>query len=109
MYCGDRDFAAKEIGYILNERYRGRGYACEALRAVAANAFAEGAQRIWAECDPRNTPSWRLLERAGFRREAHFRRNIWFRRDANGAPVWKDTYVYAMLPDDPGGSEGSGS
>ncbi len=34
------------------------------------------------------------------RREAHFRQNIWFRRDDKGAPVWKDTYVYAILETD---------
>ena len=62
-----------------------------------AAAFAGGAHRIYAECDPRNEASWRLLERAGMNREAHFRQNLFFRRAADGSPVWKDTYVYAML------------
>ena len=97
IYCGSRDFSAKELGYIINEDYRGRGYALEALRAVVARAFQEGVHRVYAECDPRNERSWRLLERAGLKREAHFRQNIFFRRDAEGNPVWKDTYVYAML------------
>lgn len=35
----------------------------------------------------------------GFRREAHFRENVFFRRGAQGRPIWKDTYVYAMLAD----------
>ena len=64
------------------------------------NAFREGAHRVYAECGPRNTASWKLLERAGLRREAHFRQNIWFRKDAAGEPVWKDTYVYAVLSSD---------
>ena len=64
---------------------------------MIAQAFREGAHRVYAECDPRNVPSWRLLEKAGLRREAHFRQNIWFRRDEDGAPVWKDTLVYAVL------------
>ena len=39
----------------------------------------------------------KLLEKVGLQREAHFRQNIWFNQDENGAPVWKDTYVYAKL------------
>jgi RimJ/RimL family protein N-acetyltransferase len=100
IYCGSREFGAKEVGYIINGEYRRKGYAAEALYAVNRNAFGEGAHRIYAECDPRNTPSWKLLEKVGMRREAHFRKNIRFRKDENGAPVWKDTYVYALLGSD---------
>ena len=97
IYCADRPFEAKEVGYILNEDSRGAGYAAEALAAVVGNAFSEGAHRVYAECDPRNTPSWRLLERLGFRREAHFRQNVFSRTDEAGVPKWKDTSVYALL------------
>ena len=100
IYCGNRDFAAREVGYIVNRRYRQKGYAAEAISAVIAQAFAEGAHRIYAECDPRNEPSWKLLEKVGMRRETHFRQNIWFHRDESGAPVWKDTLVYGILEDD---------
>ena len=98
--CGNRDFAAKEIGYIVNKRYQRRGYAAEAFSAVIAQAFREGAHRIYAECDPRNIPSWKLLEEVGLQREAHFRQNIWFHRNENGDPIWKDTLVYAVLEND---------
>lgn len=97
IYCGRREFAAKEVGYIVNKCYRQKGYAAEALSAVIAQAFREGVHRIYAECDPRNVASWKLLEKAGMRREAHFKQNIWFRRDKNGLPVWKDTLIYAIL------------
>ena len=97
IYCGNRDFEAKETGYIINAEYRGQGYAAEALSAVIRDAFRAGAHRVYAECDPRNTASWKLLEKVGMRREAHFRQNIWFHRDESGAPIWKDTYVYAIL------------
>lgn len=70
IYCGNRDFSAKEVGYIINKRYQRRGYASEALRAVVQSAFDAGMHRIYAECDPRNACSWRLLESVGFRREA---------------------------------------
>ena len=100
IYCGNRDFAAKEVGYIVNRRYQHKGYAVEALSAVIAQAFREGAHRVYAECDPRNVPSWRLLEKVGLRREAHFSQNIWFQKNENSAPVWKDTLVYAILEDE---------
>ena len=100
IFCGNRDFSAREVGYIVNKRYQQKGYAVEALSAVIAQAFREGAHRIFAECDPRNVPSWKLLERAGLRREAYFRQNIWFHRDENGDPIWKDTLVYAILKND---------
>lgn len=64
---------------------------------MIAEAFCLGAHRVYAECDPRNEASWRLLEKAGLTREAHFRQNIFFHRDAAGNPVWKDTCVYAKL------------
>lgn len=64
---------------------------------MIAQAFREGAHRICAECDPRNVSSWKLLEKAGLRREAYFRQNTWSHRDENGDPVWKDTLVYAIL------------
>lgn len=100
IYCGNRDFAAREVGYIVNKRYQKKGYATEALSAVIARAFREGAHRVYAECDSRNLPSWKLLEKVGMRREACFRQNIWFRRDENGKPIWKNTLVYAILEDE---------
>lgn len=63
-------------------------------------AFASGVHRIYAECDPQNENSWRLLESLGFRREAHLRKNVYFWRDEDGNPRWKDTYLYAKLDTD---------
>ena len=96
VFCGGREYDAVEVGYIINRDYRRQGYAREALDAVIGRAFRGGAHRVYAECDPRNEASWRLLESVGLRREAHFRQNIFFHRDAAGNPVWKDTYVYAI-------------
>lgn len=100
LYYGARDFSAREIGYIVNKDYQRRGYAAEALTAVLIRGFAEGLHRAYAECDPRNECSWRLLEKLGFRREATLRQNVWFRRDEQGNPLWQDTYVYALLAED---------
>ena len=97
IYCGIRDYEAKEVGYIVNKDYQRKGYGGEALQAVIENAFAEGVHRVYAECDPRNICSWKLLEKVGLVREAHFRQNVFFHRDENGMPKWKDTYVYAKV------------
>ena len=102
IYCGTRNYAAKEVGYIINKDYQRQGYATEALSAVIHSVFWDGVHRVYAECDPRNTASWKLLESVGFRREAHLRQNIYFRKDADGTPIWKDTYVYAILAFDHG-------
>lgn len=95
--CISRDFEAKEAGYIINAGYQRKGYASEALAAVIRHAFRTSVHRVYAECDPQNERSWRLLEKVGFKREAHFRKNLYFRKDSAGNPIWKDTYVYALL------------
>lgn len=97
VYCGDREYDAKEVGYIIHQAFRRKGYGAEVLSAVINRVFQEGAHRAYAKCDPRNVPSWKLLERVGMRREAHLRQDIFFHRDETGAPIWKDTFVYALL------------
>lgn len=97
VYLGKRDFESLEIGYVFNRNYWGKGYAKESCEALIRKAFSEGTHRIFAECDPQNPNSWRLLESMGFGREAHFRQNVFFWKDDSGQPIWKDTYVYARL------------
>ncbi len=97
VYLGRRDFDALEIGYVFNRQYWGQGYARESCEALIKQAFSEGVHRVFAECDPQNESSWRLLESLGFRREAFFRQNVYFWKDEAGKPIWKDTYVYAKL------------
>lgn len=97
VYMGKRDFEALEIGYVFNRNYWGNGYAAESCKALIEHAFSEGIHRIYAECDPDNKSSWKLLETLGFRREAHLRQNVYFWKDENDKPIWKDTYVYAKL------------
>ena len=97
VYMGKREFEALEIGYVFNRNYWGHGYAAESCRALIQQAFSNGIHRIYAECDPRNMNSWKLLETLGFRREAHLRQNVYFWKDENEKAIWKDTYVYAKL------------
>ena len=97
IYCGKRDFESREVGYIVNKNYQRLGYASEALSAVIKEFLHNGTHRIYAECDPRNICSWKLLEKVGMKREAFFHKNIYFHKDNNGKPIWKDTFVYAIL------------
>jgi RimJ/RimL family protein N-acetyltransferase len=90
-----------ELGYILSPRYQRQGYATEALSALLQRGFAAaGIHRVVAHCNPENTASWKLLEKLGFQQEGHLRRNMFFRRDSNGSPLWNDTFVYAVLKDE---------
>ena len=97
IYLEKKDFDSLELGYVFNKTYWGKGYAYESATALVELAFSQGIHRIYAECDPINTASWKLLEKLGFQKEAHFRKNIFFWKDEKGMPIWKDTYVYAKL------------
>ena len=97
VYLGKRDFDSLEIGYVFNRKYWGHGYAKESCNALIAEAFSKGIHRIFAECDSNNPNSWKLLEALGFVREAHLKQNVYFWRDENNNPIWKDTYIYAIL------------
>ena len=100
VYLGKREFEALEIGYVFNRAYWGHGYAVESCKALIQQAFSSGIHRIYAECDPRNRSSWKLLEALGFQREAHLIKNVYFWKDESGKAIWKDTYIYAKLNDD---------
>ena len=90
-----------ELGYIFNPVHYGRGYATEACRRILQHVFEDlGAHRVEAGCDPRNAPSWRLLERLGLRREAHRLKAVFLRRTSEGDPLWTDSYEYAMLAEE---------
>lgn len=56
IYCGERDYGAREVGYIINRDYQKQGYACEALSAVVRHAFRAGAHRVFADATP-ETPA----------------------------------------------------
>ena len=63
VYLGKREFVSLEIGYVFNRSYWGNGYAAESCKALIQQAFSNGIHRIYAECDPKNESSWKLLER----------------------------------------------
>ena len=97
VYLGKRDFESLEIGFVFNKAYWGNGYAKESCEKLIVSAFSQGVHRIYAECDPQNTGSWRLLEALGFEKEAHLKKNVYFWKDEDDKPIWKDTFIYARL------------
>lgn len=100
VYLGKRDFEALEIGYVFHKEYWGKGYAKESCMELVNLAFSKGVHRIFAECDPQNKGSWKLLEALGFEKEAHLKKNVYFWKDEDNKPIWKDTYIYAKLEDE---------
>jgi RimJ/RimL family protein N-acetyltransferase len=81
-----------EVGFTLAPGHQGRGYATEALRGLLGHAFGTwGMHRVVAITDALNHPAAALLLRVGFRQEAHFVDNVFFK----GA--WGSELLFAML------------
>lgn len=99
LYVGERFCDSVEIGYVLNRSFWRKGYATEACRKVMEFVFSQGKHRLEAECDPKNEASWRLLGRLGFQREGFLQKNVYFRTDNAGNPIWKDSFLYAKRQD----------
>lgn len=95
------EFMTWELGYIFNPAYQGQGYCTEACRLLLRHAFTTfRAHRVTAHCDPANPASWRVLEKIGMRREGHFKRHAFFRKNAAGEPLWHDGLAYALLAEE---------
>ncbi len=84
------------LGYWLGAPYVGRGHMSDAVRAIIPYSFdVFRLHRIEAAAQPSNTPSVRVLERAGFSREGLARSYL----KING--VWQDHLLFAMVAGDP--------
>ena len=84
-----------QIGYWTGERYAGKGYMQDAIRAVIAHAFGPmRLHRIEAACIPENTRSIRVLEKAGFTREGLLRSYL----RINGQ--WRDHLIFSLIADE---------
>ena len=84
-----------EIGCTINKNFHRMGYASEALKKTINYLFNKlNKRRIIASIDPRNVKSIEMIERLGFRKEAHFRESIFFNNE------WVDDLVYAILKDE---------
>lgn len=89
------DGCRAEIGYVLNRRYWGKGYATEAARRVMEWLFTDGAVwRACATCDVDNLASARVLEKIGMTLEGNLRRFA-IRPNLGSQP--RDSLIYARV------------
>ena len=80
------------VGYSLARPFWHQGFAFEAVGCLLKYLFEErGLHRVIAECDVENIASWKLLEKLGFRREAHLVENVYFKGK------YGSEYHYALL------------
>jgi RimJ/RimL family protein N-acetyltransferase len=81
-----------ELGVTLAPTYQGQGLATEALGIVLEYVFHRlGKHRVTAVTDAENHAAAGLFRRLGFRQEAHYVENVWFK----GA--WGSEYLFALL------------
>jgi len=81
-----------EIGYEIIPAERGKGYGTEAVKLMVDYLFlSKPIERIQAITDTRNTPSQRILEKTGFKKEGTIRKSGYVR----GA--WTNAYQYSIL------------
>lgn len=81
-----------EVGYVLNDKYMGKGIAYEALNAVLGYGFNTiNLHSIEAIIRPENSASIKLIEKAGFIKEAYFKDYIFH----NGC--FYDELVYSII------------
>jgi len=91
----DEENLQAEIGCTLNKKFQNKGFATEAVKRVIDYLFNDlKKHRIITSIDPDNINSIRLVERIGFRKEAHFIESLYL----NGK--WVDDLVYALIEKD---------
>lgn len=94
ILAGTEGFQA-ELGFTVSPDFQGKGYGTEAVEAILAHLFENrGLHRAYGSVDPNNLPSIRLMERLGFRREAHLKRSYRMRGS------WYDDVIYGLLDEE---------
>lgn len=92
----DARSAQGEIGWAFDPAHQGQGYATEAVRELLRVCFEDlGVRRVVALAFADNTPSLRVMERVGMRREGLMRRESLHRELG-----WVDGVSYALLADE---------
>jgi RimJ/RimL family protein N-acetyltransferase len=91
-FIKSEDARQATIGFTIAPEHWRKGYAAEAVSCLLEFLFGDlDLHRVAADCDIENTGSWHTLEKLGFRREAHFVENLFFK----GAYV--SEYHYGLL------------
>ncbi|WP_421378506.1 GNAT family N-acetyltransferase [Bacillus salacetis] len=83
---------AGDIGYIINPKNWGEGFATEAAQLVLRYGFEVlKLHRIYATCSPENAGSARVLEKVGMTKEGTMRDHL---KMKDG---WRDSSLYSIL------------
>jgi ribosomal-protein-alanine N-acetyltransferase len=81
-----------EIGYALHPNYWNKGFMKESAMKLIEYGFSKlNLHSIEANVSPDNLSSIQLLEKIGFKKEAHFRENLLFKNE------FKDSVIYSLL------------
>lgn len=87
-----KDEEQVEIGFTVSPKHQRKSVGYEAVSTLLSYLFNDlSKHRVVATTDTKNVASYKLLEKVGFRREAHFVENIFFKGS------WGDEYQYAIL------------
>ena len=84
-----------EIGYALKPEFWGKGLMKESFDILIDFGFKNlQVHSIEADVNPQNIKSIHLLEKKGFRKEAHFRENYLYKDN------YLDSFIYSLLEGD---------
>ncbi len=84
-----------EVGYILSPKFQRQGIVVEAMKKVVEYGFKEmKLHSIEAVIDPNNSGSAKVLQKSGFKKEAHFIENQFYEGR------YTDTVIYSLLNND---------
>ncbi len=90
-----RESVRAEIGYALKPEYWGKGFMSEALSQVIEFGFKKfGLHSVMGNVNPQNHNSIKILEKFGFKKEAHFREDYLFKGK------YLDSAIYCLLETD---------
>jgi ribosomal-protein-alanine N-acetyltransferase len=81
-----------ELGLIIDPDERRKGHALEALRLLSHYLFRfRGLNKVHAQTASYNEPTRKLLEKAGFKRDATLRHHYFWKGE------FQDGYIYSLL------------
>ncbi|GII34887.1 GNAT family N-acetyltransferase [Planotetraspora mira] len=94
LHGTDWETGITEVGYGVGPKFRGQGFAPEAVRAVTRWAFSLGIHRVELRTTPENEASQRVAAKAGFIHEGTLRQA---KREDDGL---HDLLVFSFLADE---------
>lgn len=93
-----QESSVADMGWAINPEFQKRGFATEAARTLLQFGFSRfNLAVMFATCDVRNTPSYRVMEKLGMKRVGFMKGD----KEVKGRV--RDSYRYEILPSEFGG------